>query len=247
MVFYAGSALSFGKCVAEMTTKRQVPAVNWLRQYLEQAQMRPADLARALNTSRQNIARIMSDEKLSREWAEVIAPVLKRSPIELMYGPSFASTALPVAGAPVSIPVRGEAAAGVWREMDWENDNHPPVPAIPGRYPHEAQFAYKVVGPSVERLGIRDGDFVICVPLELARSIPLNGDVVVVERHRDGVVELSCKEVQRTPSAIELWPRSNDARFQEPLRLPLGDSMADDGLTTYKIAGLVIGRYTPMA
>lgn len=239
-------------CVAQVTKRRHIPAVNWVRHYLTRTGKPDAWLAAQLGEHRQTVSKMLKRPEVSQKWADRIAPILTMAlgtevtPINLMHGPgTTAPSDLPSPDRVVLVPVRGEAAAGLWREVGWESDVTVPIPAHPGRWPTDKQYAYKISGPSAELLGIRDGDFAICVPYDFARSQPLDKDVVIVERHRDGLIEITCKELRITADAIELWPRTNDPRYQQPIRLVNG--APPDEFTSYKIAGLVIALHRPMA
>lgn len=145
------------------------------------------------------------------------------------------------------VAVRGKVQAGAWNEFeDFDASNLEPVPTIPGRWIDFEQFAYQVAGPSMDRAGIVDGDFVICTPYELARSAPTDRDVVVVERRRGPTVERTVKRLKITNDGCELWPESTHPRFQEPIRITRNGEMHEGDGTTVEIVGLVIGRWAPM-
>lgn len=154
------------------------------------------------------------------------------------------------AKAPRVSPVIGETAAGVWLEPDsWDEAKYPPVPYVPTRYGNLEQQAYRVVGPSMNLKGIHDGTFVITVLYWEVRSQPQDGDIVIVERRRDGgLVERTIKEVVIRADRIELMPRSSDARYQEPVIIPRAartPHRTEDALEV-EIVALVIGSYTPI-
>lgn len=144
----------------------------------------------------------------------------------------------------VQLPVRGETAAGKWLEFDdLDTERYPPILAIAGRYPVEEQFVYRVSGPSMDKARIFDGDFVICVPYWHVRTSPTPGDLVVVERRRGPVFERTLKELQMSGDTFELWPRSTDPRFQQPIRVPKNHDLLEEDGTTIEIVGLVIATY----
>lgn len=146
----------------------------------------------------------------------------------------------------VRLPVRGETAAGKWLEFDdLDAERYPPISAVAGRYPVEEQFVFRVSGPSMDKSRIFDGDFVICVPYWHARTAPTSGDLVVVERRRGTVYERTLKELQVDGNVYELWPRSTDPRFQQPIRVPKNHDLTEDDGTTIEIVGLVIATYVP--
>jgi SOS-response transcriptional repressor LexA len=156
-------------------------------------------------------------------------------------------TAIEAGTQPALVAVTGDAAAGVWVEQDvWDTEKYDPVPIVPGRYASVEQRAWRIVGPSMDRLKIEDGDFVITVPYWVARTAPSDGDVVIVQRHRGQLVESTCKQVEVTPATVELWPRSTDKRFQSPYIFKIEDrSLSVEG-ESVEIIGLVIGKFRPM-
>lgn len=136
------------------------------------------------------------------------------------------------------IPFRGVAAAGVWMEHDDLAQEAPTLPSLPG-YPPSIQFAVRVAGPSMDRKGINHGDYLLCVNYFDARGELTSGDVVIVERRRGGTVERTCKELVVLNGRFELWPRSSDPRFQDPIVVPDRRSpIAEDG-TEVEVIGLV--------
>jgi SOS-response transcriptional repressor LexA len=156
------------------------------------------------------------------------------------------SGAIPSAS-PRSVPVVGETAAGLWLEPDsWDEAKYPPVPFVPTRYADLEQRAFRVVGPSMNMAGIHDGSFVITVAYWDVRTQPQDGDIVIVERRRDGgLLERTVKEVVVLPDRIELTPRSTDERFKEPLAIPRTLHRSEETLEI-EIVALVIGSYTPI-
>jgi SOS-response transcriptional repressor LexA len=150
-------------------------------------------------------------------------------------------------GRPFPVHVRGNTAAGHWFEHDDMIDEPPePIPSIPGRYPGLEQFSYRISGASMNKKRIHHGDYVICVNYFDARAYPESGDIVVVERRRGHLIERSCKELQVVGDGYELWPRSTDPRFTDPIRIKhRQDTEADDG-TQIEIVGLVIAVHVPI-
>lgn len=139
-------------------------------------------------------------------------------------------------------PVVGEAAAGVWREEDvWDVGKYPDVPVASGYYSSLPQKAFRVSGSSVDLLRIFDGDFVICVDYWEVRTSPQDRDIVVVLRRQGALVERTVKQIVVKADVIELWPRSTDPRYAEPLIVPREHDT--DGGSSVEIEGLVIGGY----
>lgn len=151
---------------------------------------------------------------------------------------------------PKSAHVVGETAAGRWLEAEiWDESKYEPVPFVPTRYSNLEQRAYRVIGPSMDERGIHDGMFVITVQYWEVRTQPQDGDIVIVERRRDGgLVERTVKEIVIRPDRIELTPRSTDERYKEPFVIPR-DARGAHKLSEHleiEIICLVIGCYSPI-
>lgn len=142
--------------------------------------------------------------------------------------------------------VVGTVGAGLWFSLDSPPHlESEPVPYVPCRYPDLEQTAYKVVGPSMNRRKIEDGDFVIAVPYWDARIAPVAGDVAIVERSRDGgLVEWTIKEIEVTREAVRLIPRSDDPDYQEALVIPR--TTRADMYDAVRIVALVVGKFSPV-
>lgn len=144
------------------------------------------------------------------------------------------------------VPVRGIAQAGSWRAYeDIDYSELPPVPTFPGRYPTSQQFALKVAGNSANKLRIFDGDFVICVNYWVARTGPVDGDVVAVERRRGTEFERTIKRLKTVDGGFELNPESDDPRHQS-IFVPKNHNFHEGEGIEIEIIGLVIGRWSPM-
>lgn len=178
-----------------------------------------------------------------------LAGALETTPEWLAYGIGSpdAKDAFGAAGMP-SVPVLGEVAAGTWREVDSAVDQPPsdPVPVPPDpRWPYAEQFALVVRGSSIDRIA-QDGDILSCVSLRAIGREPEDGELVVVERTRFGgqMRETTAKILRRAGARVELWPESNDPKFQEPIVLdPDGDDREGE---TVEIRALVTWVHAPL-
>lgn len=116
----------------------------------------------------------------------------------------------------------GKVEAGAWREVFPDETLEPvPVPDVP-LFSGNDVFALDVVGPSMNE-HYPDGSVVIC----RRGGSPMNmvGKHVVIERvDAGGKVETTLKELTvNNAGEFELWPRSSDERFKEPIRLDPAD------------------------
>ncbi len=89
--------------------------------------------------------------------------------------------------------------------------------------------------------GINHGDFVHCVDAVDISYYPRHGDIVEVERLRNGGSEreLTLKLIEMTPTGYVLRPRSTNPRFQEPLLLNQGLN-ADEEEYEVRVRALVV-------
>lgn len=212
-------------------------------------QQQVADLAK---TDQSQIQRLENGKRrITRDWAVALSAALKLSPEELLFGANTTNHQSvidsPVSLAVTFVPVRGETAAGRWMEQDYVAFDTPEMaPVVPGAYAAADQFAFRVVGNSMDLERIFDGWYVVCVPYWIARVAPADQDVVVVERRRGSMIERTCKQIKLTATTIELWPRSTDPKHQTPIVVPRSEDMTESDGTTIEIVGLVIGRYGKM-
>jgi len=125
-----------------------------------------------------------------------------------------------------AIPVIGKVQAGGWLDIeDVENAEAYHMDTVPGatNYPIEWQYAFDVVGNSINRVA-NEGDRLIC--LDLAKSgtgLPdiEDNELVIVEftKHSGLLIQRTAKRLRRTSSGFDLWPDSTDSEFQTPIAM----------------------------
>jgi hypothetical protein len=147
-------------------------------------------------------------------------------------------------GGPVELPIRGEVGAGPWRKID-------ELPQGPIGYFAEAhripgfeawpQWIERVVGDSYNQR-IPDGALVHVVDAIAMGYAPSNGDTVVVERRsgQGAFIERSLKQVVQTPFALELWPRSHNPDWNQPIDYRAGARGED---IEVQVVGKVLRAY----
>jgi SOS-response transcriptional repressor LexA len=122
---------------------------------------------------------------------------------------------------PISIPVVGKLAAGVYREVVEHDDGDveyifdEPDP----EYPNAKQVAFTVEGDSLNDLKPRpilEGDKLICVDFDDTGLPLIEGMIVVIQRTRDNglTLEWSAKQVELHPGRTEYHPRSTNKRHK---------------------------------
>lgn len=122
--------------------------------------------------------------------------------------------------------VRGEVAAGVWREAwEWPQDEWESFMGLPDLpWPIESLFGLRVEGESMNLL-YPPGTILECTRYINDFVIPSGKRVVVLRERAGGEYETTVKELVRDPEGIEwLVPRSTNPTFQ-PFR---GDDPGDD-------------------
>jgi SOS-response transcriptional repressor LexA len=138
------------------------------------------------------------------------------------------------------IPVVGEVAGGVWKEMNYVDFDEFEIPYLADpRWPEEAVKALRVKGESINRQA-RDGDFAAVLDAHIAPREARPGDWVVVHRQRGDLVESTVKRVEEIDGRLMLVPDSTDPRFQAPL--PLADA---SGTEEVRIVAFVLDFIRP--
>jgi SOS-response transcriptional repressor LexA len=174
--------------------------------------------------------------RISPDAARKYARVFSVSAAWLLYG-----TERDKVPEPVSVPVVGKVAAGLWQEADsYTYDDDTWVPAVRSpEFRNGRQVAYKVEGPSMNKV-LPDGVYAIGVLFETARQ-PRHKDIVVLKRTRAGLVETTVKRYIVDGDNILLMPESDDPRYQAPI-----DLRADEAESQVELHALVVGSYKPL-
>jgi len=143
---------------------------------------------------------------------------------------------------PTYVRVIGQVQAGAWMETsDFESEETIPMAPEP-RFSGRRQFALKVQGPSMNLI-IPGGDYVLCVDWSDTGLVPTHGQIVVVRRQRGQLIETTLKQIEINGDGVPiLMPRSDDPRFQDPVRLVDGHQDGAEDVEV-AIAALVVGRY----
>lgn len=140
------------------------------------------------------------------------------------------------------LPIRYEVAAGPWLATD-ELPQEPLGWAEAQSFPNLPfpQWLERVRGDSFNQQ-IPDGALIHVVDAVAMGYAPRHGDVVVVTRSRaqGGFVERTVKQIEITASGeIQLWPRSFNPKWSEPVRLD-ADATAD---TVIEVSAKVLRAY----
>ncbi|MCH4542745.1 helix-turn-helix domain-containing protein [Ochrobactrum sp. A-1] len=197
--------------------------MNEIRRLREKKQLSQAQLAEMAGTSQPQIKRLEDGaRKLTKEWAERLAPHLETTAEGLLFPQSTVEDLTRVASPIGAVPVTGKVAANTWlsvEDMDFGYDDIEYVPSASG-YPVDLQFALKVEGNCLNKIA-NHGDRLICLDIAKTGIEVEDGDLVIVERSRfEGqMIERTAKRLRRTADGYELWPESHDPAHQDPITL----------------------------
>lgn len=135
--------------------------------------------------------------------------------------PGKASTVVP-AGEVIgtNVPFAGKVQAGRFVEVDlydqsYETEEYPTTPLPDTRFPRAKQFAWLVVGNSMDQENILDGMMVLGADYHdysETYSEVKDGDLVIVERARNGgqEIERTVKRIRFFIDRFELHPNSSN-------------------------------------
>ncbi len=172
-----------------------------------------------------NVNTIISNENgnrpISKKMAQVYAEAFEVSAGWLLYGDGGETSGKPNTPRRPALKISGEVAAGHWLEsnlFETERTEKSNVAGGDARYQPGMQYLLRVNGESLNQVA-RDGDLILCLDYAEAGIELKSGDLVVVERSRDGglTLERTAKRIIRHNGEIELRPESSDPRFQEPV------------------------------
>lgn len=127
--------------------------------------------------------------------------------------------------------VIGDVQAGLWSEaLELPYDDQETVVFPTGLHPDADQFhVLRARGDSMERAGISDGTYLVCLDRQKFLPSPETGDIVIAQRtDGHGHYECTVKELEIRPDGSHwLWPRSDNPEHQQPIKIPPADQWPD--------------------
>lgn len=204
----------------------------WLKAELQKPGRSQSALARQLGVVPEIVNRIVHGRRqVKAHEADAIRAYLAAT--ETGTPATFARVA-PRPIATSTLPVRGTVEAGSWREVAFSDFGQDFETLIaPQSIVDSGAFALRVAGPSMD-LMYPDGSFVVVQPWH-GGPLPF-GKRVIVERHRDGLVETSVKELVRgSDGEPELWPRSSHPAHRTPIPYKEGDTLHLVGVVVWSM------------
>lgn len=137
------------------------------------------------------------------------------------------------------LEVVGAVAAGVWREQtDWAAEDRYFIEVGPNPVLGGERFALRMEGHSMDKI-IAPGSDLECLRVSYGFVEPQPGDIVIVQRDRHDLHELTCKRLDHDGTNFILRAESTRAEFQEPIVIgnPDEDNHDDEGVN---IIGIVL-------
>lgn len=115
------------------------------------------------------------------------------------------------------LKVVGAVAAGVWREQtDWVEEDCYWIEVAPNPLAGGERFALRMEGYSMDRI-IPPGSDLECLRVTFGVVDPQPGDIVIVQRNRHDLQELTCKRLEFDGHNWVLRAESTRPEFQEPI------------------------------
>lgn len=136
--------------------------------------------------------------------------------------------------------VQGAVAAGVWREqIAWPKDEWYQIEVGPPPRPGVERFAVRMDGYSMDKT-IPPGSNLEAIRVAFGEVSPQDGDLVIVERRRHDLVEMTCKRLVQNGETWELHCESSRPEFRDMV-LPIGrpdvEAVTDDET---RVVGIVV-------
>lgn len=211
--------------------------MNRLRDERKAAGLTQKQLADCADTSQAQIVRLeKSERKLTKEWAERLAPCLKLSAKELLFGRQ--SVEVGVTG----LRVEGVSEAGTFRDISLQNGDEADMEVISvaedARFPRAKQYALLIHGDSMNK-HFPDGCYVTCVNFADTGLELKSGMIVHVERVRGSLVETTIKAYEVRGPQKFLVPKSTNRNHADI-------EINGDEDTEIIVRGIVTGSWNPI-
>ena len=156
-----------------------------------------------------------------------LARALDKDLSEFVPSGAYGSMGAPGARAagPERLKVVGAVAAGIWREQtEWSDEDVYEIEVGPNPVAGGERFALRMEGHSMDRI-IPPGSDLECLRVTFGVVDPQPGDIVIVQRNRHDLQELTCKRLDFDGQNWVLRGESTRPEFQEPILI----GRPDDG------------------
>lgn len=144
------------------------------------------------------------------------------------------------------VTVTGAVAAGRWLEQsEWGASEQYDVKFGPPPIRGAKRFGVRMDGLSMNRT-IPPGSDLECMWIKFSSLEPRPGDLVIVERTRHNLTEMTCKRLDKDGDDWVLRAESTEPEFQEMIKIgrPDPDDITDDGVS---VVGIVLSAKQDLA
>jgi len=180
--------------------------------------------------------------KSANPQLETILGIAKALGMDISQLVASAATLMPrvgMTGGAEQLEVVGAVAAGVWREQtNWAAEDRYLIEVGPNPVQGGERFALRMEGYSMDKI-IPPGSDLECLRVTFGLVEPQLGDIVIVQRDRHDLHELTCKRLDHDGTNYILRAESTRAEFQDPMLVgkPDEDHIGDEGIN---IIGIVL-------
>jgi SOS-response transcriptional repressor LexA len=123
-------------------------------------------------------------------------------------------SSFPVVGGEVlTVPANRVIGSGHWVEEGTTSDDSLSQTVVifrDSQFPDAKHLAFQYVGDSMDKAGFLDGDMVVCVDFKESGIELVDGQQVVIERNRAGLIDTSIRIVSVERDKIEFQPCSSN-------------------------------------
>lgn len=213
----------------------------WFKKRMRELRVTQEDIARQLGRDRSIVSRILTGtQPMGLKEARVFSQML-----DVPLGEVLRRAGQPVTDRFdveqfVPVEVVGTVQAGIWREAV-ERPAPDVMPIYVERPPGDGRlFAVDVRGDSMD-LVFRQGETLVCQPIDSFPGELRSGLFVIVERRRHDIVETTVKELEITDTGWILWPKSSN-----PAHGRIDVAMHGDGAdetSEIRVTGVVLSSH----
>jgi len=213
---------------------------NNIRFHRKKAGLSQTQLAGAAGTVKSKISTLESGkQELTLTWMEKICDALASHGYKIEPADLLPNSEIKKLG---YINVIGEVQAGIWSEASQWDEADWQVALFDVSEAEKLAYGLRVKGDSMDEF-YPEGSIVVVMDIH-DYPIPIDTfDHVIVQRCRGGdICETTIKELVIKGDKAELWPRSRNPKYKDPICLfwPY-DKRQQHGIESVEIKGVVIG------
>ena len=211
----------------------QSASIDFLRHVMTATGKKPSVLAKMVGKSPSTFTRPLQEGWKGSIKIETLTELAERTSIALPEDLAALASKEAAASIPteVLLPIRYEVAASGFLprdELPQRPYGYQTVSTLPG-FAGKPQWLERVISDSMDRM-FPQGSLIHVVDAISIRYRARHGDVVVVQRERDGggLIERTVKQIEIQGDEVRLWPRSHNPMWQSPIVLTDGTSPGEN-------------------